>query len=420
MYDQSFNQVSISRMLRKSDFLKAPRLRNSGIKAQIIQDAVTRSEQGFAGLSFLSKAKVKNKYIYRITNFSDELVLRKINTNIKRAVRIPSASRDSIVANVKNLLSEGVSYRVYRLDVKSFYESFNLPEVIAAIGNIQKLSPLTKKMVEDILLSHDRSGGSGVPRGLALSATMSEVMMLSFDAKVRRMAEVFFYSRYVDDMIIITSGNELEDEFIKEISKLLPNGLHLNNNKTSIKTAVNNVQPYKDVQPALSVLEFEFLGYQFTVTEPQKKRDERQPLRVVNLDIAKSKVKKIKTRMTCALIDYCRNRDFDLLETRIKFLTSNFSVLDADRERKRLAGIFYNYHRVDYNNSSALNALDSYLRKIALSGNGTVFDEFFCKTTVVQRRRLLKFSFVRGFREKTFMHFSRETLKLLQECWLYA
>ncbi|WP_285960895.1 antiviral reverse transcriptase Drt3a [Pseudomonas tohonis] len=419
MYDQSFNLVSISRMLRKSDFLKCRRLRDPGLRAQIIYDAVERSEQGFSNANFLTVAKVKGKYIYRIADFSDELVLRKVNSNIKKSIKIQSANRDSIVANVKCLLAEGVSYRVYRLDVKNFYESFSVSEVVKSIFQNPNLSQLTKSMVSDILHHHKCNGGVGLPRGLALSATLSEVMMLPFDMEIRQLSEVFFYSRYVDDIIIITSGCEVEDRFLDSIERLLPLGLRLNNKKTKIQEASKNVQPFKGGQPLADVLVFEFLGYQFTVCEPPKS-DERHPFRIVSLDIASSKVKKIKTRMTRALIGYCIDRDFELLEARFKFLTSNFSVLDADRERRRLAGIFYNYHRVDLYNSKSLAQLDSYLKKIATSGHGKIFDEFFCKTTVAQRRRLLKFSFVRGFREKTFMHFSRKKLDLVQECWVYA
>lgn len=419
MYDQSFNLVSISRMLRKSDFLNIPRLRSHNFRSQIVMDAVERVESGFAYSAFLSNTKIKNKIIYRVPGFSDELVLRKIDKNIKKSIKIPSVSRDSIIANIKNLLSEGVSYRVYRLDVRSFYESFNALEIIASISSIPKLSPLTKRMVSEILRHHDNNGGLGVPRGLALSATLSEIMMLPFDARIRKTEGVFFYSRYVDDIIIITSGNEAEVKFVEAISESLPVGLILNKDKTTIQEISKNVLPFKGMQPPPNVLEFEFLGYKFTVFEPPKS-DDRQPFRDVSLDIADSKVKKIKTRMTRALINYCKNRDFDLLEARFKFLTSNFSVLDADRERKRLAGIFYNYHRVDYNSSQALKELDNYIKKLALSGHGAIFDDFFCKTTVAQRRRLLRFSFDRGFREKTFMHFSRETLKLVQECWMYV
>jgi hypothetical protein len=275
-------------------------------------------------------------------------------------------------------------------------------------------------MVNDILTHYISSGGLGVPRGLALSATLSEIMMLPFDKAVQTQPNVFFYSRYVDDIIIISSGNEDEGEFTNFISKLLPNGLRLNEQKTKIRHASQDVKPYKQNTAAPDdILTFEFLGYQLTVREPAKTSD-RSQFRDVYLDVAESKVNKIKTRITRSMISYCKDRDFGLLETRLKFLTSNFSVLDADRERKRLAGIYYNYHRINLDKSQALSKLDEYIRKAILSGYGVIFDDFFCKTTVAQRRRLLRFSFIRGFREKTFMHFSRNNLKLIQECWAYA
>ncbi len=420
MFDQSINQVSISRTLKKSDFLTRPRLRNPIIKSQIITSALDRARLGFDGYSFLASTKVKNKTIYRIKNFSDELILRKINKNIQRHIKLPNSSRDSIISNIKNILSEGVSYKIYRLDVKSFYESFVSENVITLISKIQKLSPTTKKMIKDILNHYNNSGGLGVPRGLALSATLSEIMMLPFDKEIRSQPGVFFYSRYVDDIIIISSGNEDEAKFLKLISKLLPEGLHLNEQKTRICRAHQDIKPYKLNTPTPNdILTFEFLGYQITVCEPFKTKEHSQ-FRDVHLDIAESKVNKIKTRITRSMISYCKNRNFDLLESRLKFLSSNFSVLDADRERKRLAGIYYNYHRVDVEKSKALTQLDNYMRTATLSGYGVVFDDFFCKTTVAQRRRLVKLSFGRGFREKTFMYFSRKNLKLIQECWLYA
>lgn len=420
MFDQSFNQVSVARGLRKSDFLSIPRIKNPTFKSQIITRALERSNLGFDGYNFLSSANVKNKKIYRIGQFSDELILRKINKNIQKNIKLPIASRDSIIANVKNILSEGVSYKVYRLDIKSFYESFISEDVISTIARIQKLSPVTKKMVGDILTNYKGSGGLGIPRGLALSATLSEIMMLPFDKEICSQSEVFFYSRYVDDIIIISSGSEDEVKFIKRISSMLPRGLLLNEQKTRIRRASQDTKPYKHNSPRpADIFTFEFLGYQLTVCEPLKTKEHSQ-FRDVYLDIAESKVNKIKTRITRSMISYCKNRDFELLEARIKFLSSNFSVLDANRERQRLAGIYYNYHRVDHKISRALPNLDGYIKTAMLSGQGALFDDFFCKTTVAQRRRILKFSFARGFREKTFLHFSRSNLKLIQECWLYA
>ncbi|WP_225786892.1 antiviral reverse transcriptase Drt3a [Pseudomonas sp. Marseille-P8916] len=420
MFDQSFNKVSVSKSLRKSDFLKHPKIRDPRIKSDTITSAIERANAGFQGHDLLASSIVKGKKVFKIKRFSDELLLRKINKNIQKNIKISAPSRDTIIANIKNLISEGVAYRVYRFDIKSFYESFDTASVAAHVSTIPKLSQATKKMVRDILDHHVATGGRGIPRGLALSATLSELMMFDFDNSIRAHNHVFFYSRYVDDMIFITSKNEDQIDFKKFISKLLPSGLKLNEKKTIVCEANQDVKPYKPTAtPPDKILEFEFLGYKLSVYEPVK-NSERSQLRSVLLDIAESKVKKIKTRVTRSLISYRQNLNFKLLKLRLQFLTSNFSVPDIDRERKRLAGIYYNYHRIDFEESKALGELDSFLQKAILSSHGKIFEDFFCNTTVAQRRELMKLSFSRGFKEKTFLHFSKNNLIQIQECWNYA
>lgn len=421
MYDHSFNYVTFSKELRKSDFNKHKRLRDPIYKNGVILNSVMSVAGSFVTYSPLAYTVIRGKKVYRTAKFHDELILRKLNRNIRVVSGLKSNVRDSIVANVKNLLSEGVSYRVYRLDVKSFYESFSEDDILNKVVLSHDVSPATKKIIGGLICGHAMTGGTGVPRGLALSATITEVLMRDFDKWIENESEVFFYSRYVDDIILITSGIEPEQKFLRDISEILPKGLVLNQRKQFVKIVNYDVSPYK-AGTALCLLEFEYLGYKFSVFEPLNNSELKrgQHFREVYLDIAESKVKKIKTRMSKALLDYVRTKDFSLLVLRLKFLTSNFSVLDVDRDRKRLAGIFYNYHRVDSSVSKSLVELDAYLRKAILSSKGKIFESFFCNTSVAQRRRLLTLSFLRGFEDKTFMHFSRENLKLIQRCWAYA
>ncbi|HGM7926795.1 TPA: antiviral reverse transcriptase Drt3a [Pseudomonas aeruginosa] len=419
MFDQSFCEASIIRVLRKSDFIKSPRLRDEDTKNRAIADAVARARGGFSGVTFLEQSMLRGKAVYSIPDYSDELVLRKINKNIRKCIRVREPNRDSIICNLRNLLSEGLTYRIYRLDIRSFYESFITQNVIQEISKVPGLSPKTKKLTSEILTHYSSNGGLGIPRGLALSATLSELMMQSFDDEIKGHPEVFFYSRYVDDIIILTSKSEDEKDLLSVINRSLPSGLALNTQKTTYCETINNVRPYKPGQPATKVLNLEFLGYKLVVSEPEKTTEKSQ-FRDVHLDIADSKVKKLKTKATRAAIDYCKNRDFELLICRLKFLASNFSVLDADRERKRLAGIFYNYHRVDPYKSESLINLDQYIKRMALSGHGKVFDDFYSKTTDAQRRQILKISFAQGFLEKTFLNYSHQKLKQVQECWSYA
>ncbi|MBD8480892.1 hypothetical protein [Pseudomonas coleopterorum] len=201
------------------------------------------------------------------------------------------------------------------------------------------------------------------------------------------------------------------------MSKLLPPGLHLNTKKQELCSAPDSSGYKKSQQPEMPLLfSFEYLGYSFSVYEPPEKNGSRE----VVLDIAASKIKKIKTRLTKAYLDYCKNRNFELLEMRVKFLTSNFSVLDINRGGYRLAGIYHNYHRIDEAKSTALAILDEYLYLATMSSYGKVFDRFFSITSVAQRRRLLTFSFKRGFSERNYFHFNRSQFKAIRECWEYA
>lgn len=419
MYDQSFNSVSLAKMLRKSDFFDLPRLKSITFKESVVESSVNCSDNGFGGIDFLETTKFRKKIVCRVSNFSYELVLRKIDRNLKRSIFATATSRDSIIANIKNMLSEGVQYRVYRLDIKSFYESFEVDNVIEKLSDIKKLSAQTKKMIVELLMSYRDSGGLGLPRGLSLSATISDFMMRSVDESMSQHAEVFYYSRYVDDVIVITSGNENPKIFIRSLTKLLPVGLLLNKRKEQICFVADSKVFRTTGAGSCSspiLLSFEYLGYFFSVHDPL----EKGRFRDVYLDIADSKVNKIKTRLTRAIISYCKNRDFNLLETRVRFLTTNFSVLDVNKSSYRLAGIYHNYHRVDASVSKALPALDEYLRRATLSSYGKVFNEFFIHTSAAQRRKLLKYSFLRGFEEKTYTYFSSQQFGRIQECWKYA
>ena len=102
MYDQSFNFISISRMLRKNDFYLMPQLRDPVVRQFEIAAAVALSDMGFANYSFLQSSKLRGKSVFRISEFSQELVLRKIDKNLQKAKPLYSPSRDTIVSNIKN------------------------------------------------------------------------------------------------------------------------------------------------------------------------------------------------------------------------------------------------------------------------------------------------------------------------------
>ncbi len=206
MYDQSFNYASLSKMLTKGDFYADNKLKGEAYKNAVILNAVKSAETGYHGINPLTSSILKSKIVYKVNDFYNELVLRKINKNLNNIFKIRGLfGRETIITNIHKLISEGVPYRVYRLDVKSFYESFLIDEVLKIIENNLLLSLQTKRLIRQLLEFNCSLSGTGLPRGISASATLSEIMMNIFDSEVRHMDGVYFYARYVDDIIILTN-----------------------------------------------------------------------------------------------------------------------------------------------------------------------------------------------------------------------
>lgn len=411
MYDQSINGKSLYKALRRSDFHEVFDLRDERRRASILARAVIVGERGGWDTSPLKVSDLKGKNVYSLPEFHDELLIRKVNNNIRHFKRIRNPARTSIVTNLSRIVAEAVPYRIYRLDVKSFFESFSVAHVLKKIDDVDILSLATKRILRDLFKHFVASGGTGIPRGLAISSTLSELMMAEFDTRMKNMSNVFFYARYVDDIIVITSSSECQSSFTKIIADLLPDGLKLSRKKQEITTVP------RATKASVFQFSFEYLGYKFDVNDPGSVNTCRQ----VNLGISDGKLRKIKTRIVFAFKDFCKSRNMADLIARIQFLCGNFALNDRDRGRKRLAGIFFNYHLIHSSSPSCgLGELDSFLHHAITSGRGPIFQTFKLRSTAAERRRLASFSFSKGFHSRVFMHYTGAKLKNIQECWKYA
>ncbi|MDI1270618.1 MAG: RNA-directed DNA polymerase [Polaromonas sp.] len=419
MYDQSFNRHTLERVLQKGDFRGIAAADHEVFKEARLVDAEAAALLNFgAPLNPLKSFNLKGKAVFALSSLANELVVRKLSANLKRLVKPHGRGRSAIVGNLYLLLEEGVPFRVYRLDIKNFYESFSTSELSSRIDQLAELSPHSKDLLHSLLVSHKGIGGTGVPRGLALSANLADLMMENFDRTIFFDQNVYFYARYVDDIIVVTSCREQVTPFTKLIKAALPAGLELNPNKKTIAHAEKRVAP-KEPPVKQPLLHFDYLGYSFSVHEPAKeaKKKEFAHFRAVTVDIADSKVKKIKTRIVRSFLDFNQTSDWSLLYDRIQFLTQNFSVYNSKVGSKKLAGIYYSYPEVS-EAAASLIGLDSFLRNAALSRTGKLFSQTSLKLSGKQKRSILSQSFVRGHVSKSFVYFPGQRIKQIQECWV--
>lgn len=343
----------------------------------------------------------KYKDINLVNDLCQKLVLRKLNDNISRIYKDIQANRRLIISQVKSLLQETAPSWILKADIKSFYESIDREKIIEKLKDDSLLSFHSINLVNKLFNNPLLQENSGLPRGINLSATLSEIYMRKFDNWVRSYKGVFFYARFVDDMIIFTTSPDsvadLHSEMNKKLNELAE-GLVLNSNKTQVfKSSLifaNNP--------------LEYLGYKF-VKDSQKQPN---PLKIA---IADKKINKIKTRIIKALLDYTENLDFSLLCGRMRFLTSNYSIRRRPDGRDLRAGLYYNY--LEVNDLNIFDELNAFYLKAINSKNNSFGEKMSVYLTKEQIKTLSKYSFKYGFVNKVYFSMTYDETKKIISCW---
>lgn len=166
------------------------------------------------------KKERNGRYVY-IPTIRDKIVIEYLKWNLQKKFNIRMQSRDEIISELRCLLKEPINYTVIRLDIKSFFN--NIDHGIL-INKLKKSSLCTTQefyLIKCIL----ENTGIGVPQGLSISNYLAEIFMESFDIRLRKLNDrISYYSRYVDDIIMVIPGKMTTFEFNEMVAKykLLP------------------------------------------------------------------------------------------------------------------------------------------------------------------------------------------------------
>ena len=263
--------------------------------------------------------KIKGKNIYIVNEIENKVFLKALEYRLKKFYKIKIMHKNDIIRSIRNIFKEE-NIKVIKTDIENFYESINLKTLLQKIKRDRVLSDVEFNFFKKIM---DSCQIDYLPRGFSISPLLAEIYMKSFDSKIiQNYKNIFYYARYVDDIIIFYYG-ELKIDDIK-----LPDNLTFNQSKTE-----NNIN------------DFEYLGYHF--------KDKKDIL------LSKKKIKKIKTRLLLSIHGFEKDKDEKLLEDRIKFLTTNWKV----KKNSRLYnGIYYN--NMFITDSKDLVKLDQFLQSI--------------------------------------------------------
>lgn len=289
------------------------------LRLHYISNTVNR--KGFKLPLVQSTYTIGGKNVFSIGN-NIETIFTSLNLirTLKTVYSITPSNRNTITSRLKRILDDESNKVVVRVDVEQFYESIPHNRLLDLIHTDPSLSVIPKRIITQLVRDYSKITRSnrGLPRGVGISAYLSELFMRDVDTKAESMGDIVYYARYVDDLVFVFAPTEVLDAkvYLNSIQDLINNkGLTLNK-----KTEVLNVSS------ASGKYSFDYLGYQFTF----------QGLKLT-VGLTKKKIIKYKQRIDMAFDDYARKSKYTprkaerLLLLRIKFLSGNTRLLNSKR-----------------------------------------------------------------------------------------
>lgn len=373
-----------------------------------------------------------DKTTFRTGDLDSKVIEQLIKEDIAKHYKRKPADRNLIIEQLKSLLDNNLPKCIIRADIKSFFESIPVEKLVRKLEDDGFVSTLTIRYLKKIIGEVKDKGGVGVPRGLSFSSYLTEIYLQRTDDGIKNLPNVYFYQRYVDDIVILLSVSKTVHwpNFLKEISRYWTNikvifekeelSLHEEGDKKSLiysgKTNRN---------------EFDYLGYKFIIDKG--KLEVR--LSTHRMDQYKEKISVIiKYYNTTA----CDNESLSGLESHhqeawrrrkrqqpLRRLFGQLSALTGNGMLKGpksniLCGIYYsNHHLTTLKDLEELDKTLLYKIRRDLSIPKNLFrydDDSDPRETERKIRKILetKWSFVEGFKKRRFCNKSSYFIRLNQ------
>jgi RNA-directed DNA polymerase len=243
-----------------------------------------------------------------IPTVRDRLVLRSLCDCLgeifpDRKLRLPH----TVIESLASALSSGKYKEFAKIDLQGFYPSIPHKLIGTSIwrrARKPQLRGLIEKAIRTPTVPEARGqkgappSTRGVPQGLAISNLLAEIAMEKFDDEFRNISGIW-YSRYVDDILVLTAEGRAEDVACQMIHRLKKMGLTAHPPGPGSKT---RIAPLTE--------SFSFLGYEISGSEVRVKRDsvlrfESSVARILTAYIHKVKEAKTKVDRERALA-YCK------------------------------------------------------------------------------------------------------------------
>ncbi|OXS01998.1 antiviral reverse transcriptase Drt3a [Shewanella algae] len=338
--------------------------------------------------------KIKNKVALKLESDQGIILSNYISNIIRTVSKSKQENRNNIISSIIQLLNEDTKKYIYRLDVKKFYESICINTLYNNLLDDQRISPQTKRFIRIYLSEIESKGVEGIGRGVGLSVALSEYFICNFDDKINKIDGVYFYSRFVDDVLIfshkkITENNTFFQDFLPK-----PLELHTSSDKSHIVELIDNTEN-----------KISYLGYEFICNSKS----------IISIDISDNKEKKIKNRLAKAVLDYGKTDDYTTFKNRIRYIIGNRKV-KLKNGRTIHTGFYYSYKHINIDSSEKIKRLDLFYKSLFYSKNSRLNKILRSKSmTKREINDLNKMSFKDSFKKRQM--YNIKNINIIKQCW---
>jgi hypothetical protein len=390
--------------------------------------ATLAAQQLYANQIFsqdLRPLKIAGKEGFAFCTLSDSLVARLISQNIRTTYRIKQNDRNKIIKMIVHHLKDGSPAYITKLDISNFYESIDRPRFFNKILSDGKLSRQTLELISVFFKTLKKQDIKGLPRGVGLSAVLAELSLKDLDEQFYKDKNVFYYTRYVDDIFVLSSTPTINKDIESRCIESLPAGLAINREKTKSYEIKKAILKIEDMNSNFTDIKIDFLGYEFKAKNYYSQDDMclNNKNRALELHISGKKIERIKRKIILSFTNFLStgytSASFNLLCNRISCLTGNYSISDPVTGIKIKTGIYYNYLHITPE-SPSLKVLDAFLKGLLFSKRHPLSQRIISVLPKNQRIKLSHYSFVDGFINKKFYSFDYKSLKKIKGCWRNA
>lgn len=399
MLDQNFTGKSFLRLTSIKDVIrfKLGRKRSEYLeKLDLAAKKILDEGCDFSDITFYDK---RGKRIFKPNSLESVYSLRRVNKILGRIYKVKQSDRDAITKQISSLVSDTSHYIVIKGDVKGFYESIPRDSVISKVESNRILSFHNRRVLRQVFSCTSIAAATGLPRGISISSSLSELYIRDFDRYVRTLDGVYYYARYVDDFIIFCHARS--NEILQDVeSKLKSLGLALNHKKlkTVQSDALHN-----------GTERLGFLGYEHYVESESS----------VKIRVSSNRVRKIKTRIVLSFLDYAKNKDTSLLCLRLKFISGNYLIREASGSNGESKGLMAGFY---YNNKTLTDLhqiveLDSFLMRLCRSKRGSIYRAIGAANMHIACIATQGISFDKGFNQRKVYAIAKKEFSQIKDCW---